>query len=159
VTDWIGVDVSNTSASAAERFWAKVQKSDSCWLWIGAKSKNGYGNFKARSYVNVPAHRWSYEMARGDIPEGLHLDHLCRTPLCVNPAHLEAVPQGINTLRGNGFSGTNARKTHCVKGHDLARAYVNRDGQRKCRECHAQTERARRAMKPTRGFASTEAVR
>lgn len=51
------------------------------------------------------------------IPDGLHLDHLCRNPMCINPSHLEPVTQKENTLRGFSVPAINARKTECKRGH------------------------------------------
>lgn len=77
-----------------ERFWAKVTKTETCWNWTGAKV-NGYGVVK-RHTVQGQAHRYSYEMAKGPIPEGLFIDHICRNPSCVNPDHLRPVTQKQN---------------------------------------------------------------
>ena len=75
-----------------QRFWAKVNKTDTCWLWT-ASTLNGYGQIKAGGRFGkiLLAHRVAYEMLVGPIPEGLQLDHLCRVTLCVNPKHLEPV--------------------------------------------------------------------
>lgn len=73
---------------------------DGCWLWTGALNSAGYGHF-AREGLGVVAHRWFYEQANGPIPAGLVLDHVCRTPRCVNPAHLEAVTNAENCRRGS----------------------------------------------------------
>lgn len=73
-----------------ERFFSKVQKTASCWLWLPPPGSNGYGRFSV-GYKAVPAHRFSYELANGPIPEGLIVCHNCPggdNPLCVNPAHL-----------------------------------------------------------------------
>jgi hypothetical protein len=76
---------------AAERFWSKVDKSGACWLWTTGRTGDGYGAFyvrrDGRDYL-VRAHRFSYELAHGPIPEGAVVRHSCDTPLCVNPAHL-----------------------------------------------------------------------
>ncbi len=73
-----------------ERFWPKVQKSDGCWLWAGAKSSKGYGLIGegGRNGRDLLAHRVSYQLQVGEIPDGLSILHSCDTPLCVNPAHL-----------------------------------------------------------------------
>jgi len=123
------------------RFWAKVNKEGpvhptlgtKCWLWAGAIS-GGYG-LAWSGLRMIGAHRLSYEECRGKIPPGLHLDHLCRVPSCVNPEHLEPVTQQENTRRG--IAGWNmAVKTHCPQGHEYAgdNLIVYR-GQRHCREC------------------------
>jgi hypothetical protein len=74
------------------------------------------------------------------------IDHLCRRPLCCNPLHLEAVTMRENLMRGNGWSGRNARKTHCPQGHPYSPENTSvRDGSRHCRTCHRERERARKA--------------
>src|SRR6266576_3456485 len=101
-----------------QRFWAKVDRrgSEECWPWQANRGR-GYGNvwIAGRMYR---AHRVAYELLIGPIPEGLTLDHLCRNRGCVNPAHLEPVTSRENTLRGEGISANNARKTHCKHGHE-----------------------------------------
>ena len=123
--------------STLDRFWAKVDKSGECWLWTGALlQKGGYGAFRLWPST-VRAHRFSYELAKGSIPEGLELDHLCRVHACVNSDHLEAVTRRENLLRGNGPSGINARKTHCPQGHEYNSENTSYSpaGWRSCREC------------------------
>lgn len=138
--------------STEDRFWAKVEKTSDCWIWKGAKHGRGYGNFFASGYVL--AHRFSYELARGPIPPGLTIDHLCRNRLCVNPDHLEAVTMRVNLLRGVGPSAVAARKTHCPRGHEYAglNIYWTKDGRRKCRTCvvglYAETRRRKRLTAP-----------
>lgn len=72
-----------------------------CWVWQGVPDgSNGYGRLRVEGR-RTPAHRYFYERANGPVPNGLVLDHLCRTPLCVNPDHLEPVTIAENTRRGN----------------------------------------------------------
>lgn len=74
-----------------ERFWPKVEKSDGCWLWVGAKDRKGYGKLQIGTLKNpkyVTASRLSYEIANGPIPPGRNVLHSCDTPPCVNPEHL-----------------------------------------------------------------------
>ena len=135
--------------TASERFWAKVQRgpNEECWLWTGASFENGYGVFWFEG-TNIRAHRFSYEEARGPIPEGLALDHLCRTRGCVNPAHLEAVSLRENILRGEGITARNARKTHCKHGHEFTPGNTIHEVRgRKCRICQNARLRERRARR------------
>src|SRR5258708_4089556 len=90
----------NQEEERAQRFWAKVQKTDGCWQWMGTGTQQGYGLFNAGSRRTIAAHRFAYLLVKGPIADGMVLDHLCRNPGCVNPAHLEAVTPQINTLRG-----------------------------------------------------------
>ncbi len=69
-----------------ERFWKRVNKTDTCWLWIGAKAR--YGFFSIRVKLTMAAHRFSWELHNGKIPKGLGVLHKCDVPLCVNPDHL-----------------------------------------------------------------------
>lgn len=119
-----------------QRFWSKVRKADGygCWEWTGTKS-GGSGRIWWEKTI-VPAYRVSYTLVKGPIPEGLHIDHLCRNPICVNPDHLEPVTQRENTLRGIGPTAINARKTHCKRGHELGgENLIPGDHGRECRKC------------------------
>lgn len=121
-----------------ERFWSKVEKTDTCWLWTGSLASGGYGSFNYK-YKHYRAHRLSYEQIRGEIPKGLVLDHLCRVRSCVNPDHLEAVTHRVNILRGIGGSAVNAKKTHCKNGHLLSGDNLRNRltvPWRECRQCH-----------------------
>lgn len=132
-----------------ERFWFYVYRGDGCWLWRGALTGSGYGLF-FNGRRSVGAHRFSYELHNGAIPDGLHLDHLCRTPACVNPAHLEPVTSQINTLRGVGPSAENAVKTHCPRGHkytpENTRTRRDYPTWRECKQCARMRETAKRKV-------------
>ena len=77
------------SEGVSDRFWAKVQKTDTCWLWAGAQNAGGYGQFSVGG-IMTSAHRVSYEIHFGPIPEGMYVLHKCRNKHCVAPHHLEA---------------------------------------------------------------------
>ena len=100
----------------AERFWPKVNKTESCWLWTAARHRSGYGSFRDGNRT-AEAHRVAYELLVGPIPHGLTLDHLCRIRHCVNPEHLEPVTNKENQARGNGIAAQRSRATACPNGH------------------------------------------
>lgn len=86
-------------------FWARVDTShrSGCWVWIGKRDRDGYGNFSfsvGGRRMWWLAHRMAYEIARGPIPAGLTIDHLCFNKPCVNPWHLEPVTNEENIRRG-----------------------------------------------------------
>lgn len=130
------------------RFWQKVEKTDTCWLWTGATCR-GYGTVWDGDRT-VKAHRASWEMANGPIPDGLQLDHLCCTRLCVRPDHLEPVTQRENIARGPWGEMWRKRmeQTHCVNGHEFTPENTRWNGVRRwCIECcniHNEEMRQRR---------------
>lgn len=124
------------TATLEERFWAKIEMepNSGCFIWMGKRKPNGYGIFNWDGKPGY-AHRFAYQLTKGPIPSGLALDHLCRLRPCANAAHLEAVSQRENLLRGDTLTAFHATKTHCKHGHTLADAYVRKRGWRTCRTC------------------------
>ena len=124
----------------AERFWSKVEFTDTCWLWRGKLDRYGYGQFTIGRRA-IGAHRWAYEFCVGPIREGLQTDHLCSVRSCVAPFHLELVTTQENTARY--YAGW----THCRNGHEIKKCgYIkNGIGRRTCRKC--SRERMRRFVK------------
>lgn len=133
-------------ATALERFASRfrVSPDNGCWLWTGARTGSGYGAFLVDGRLEG-AHRFAVVALTGAvIPQGMHVDHICRTPRCVNPEHLEVVTPRENTLRGAGPAAKNAAKTGCHRGHpyDEANTYIDeRRGRRECRICRAESAR------------------
>lgn len=114
-----------------------------CWIWQLSTTSDGYGKATVQGR-RLYAHRVSYEEHVGPIPEGLTIDHLCGVRACVNPAHLEPVPLAENIRRGQGWPGINARKTHCIRGHEFTpENTMPNQGGRRCRACKDQHNRNR----------------
>lgn len=81
--------------SPEERFWEKVDKSQPCWLWTAGCFPDGYGSFRYEGRM-TGAHRVSYELTHGPIPDGMEIDHKCHNRLCVRPDHLRMVTKKQN---------------------------------------------------------------
>ena len=101
-----------------------------CWLWTSGVTRGGYSRFVLFNRRQVYGHRYSYELFKGPIPNGLEIDHLCRVRCCVNPDHLEAVTQRENGRREA------AAQTHCKRGHQLSGVNLRIDSNR-ARQCKA----------------------
>lgn len=133
-----------------ERFWAKVQPTGFCWYWTGSLGgvTSGYGRFGVRRLRNAPfpAHRISYELLVGEIPEALVMDHhFCRNPPCVNPDHLEPVTVRENALRApvRGKPKYKWRPEMCAKGlHRMDEHHKINGRYRLCRPCRKEYMRA-----------------
>lgn len=131
---------------AVDKFRASYEVNASgCWIWKGKPSAQGYGRFSFNGTTEL-AHRVSLTLHQGRIGDGLHVDHLCRVRMCVNPEHLEAVTSAVNVLRGQNWCADQSRKTHCLNGHELTgdnlymRPATGRPG-RECRECRRMRQR------------------
>ncbi len=126
-----------------------AKSQDGCIVWTGMKNGYGYGviDWQGRRLM---VHRVIYEMARGPIPEGLQIDHLCRVRNCVNPNHMEPVAPKENVRRGI-VGGFGTCRTHCPAGHLFSggNLYMTPSGGRRCRICariHSRRHRAKKAV-------------
>lgn len=104
------------SSKTLSKFWTKVNKTSSCWLWVGCKNKQGYGQFRVRPKAYL-SHRFSWLIHNGAIPDKQYVCHSCDTPACINPDHLFLGSQTDNMqdmfLKGRHYSqrGTNNQPT------------------------------------------------
>lgn len=102
----------NPSRSKADRFWEKVQKTDKCWLWTGSLHRQGYGMIQGSSEGKIVlAHRVSWEIHYGPIPDRLSVLHHCDTPGCTRPDHLFLGTQSDN-MNDMVQKGRHAARTH-----------------------------------------------
>lgn len=140
-----------TANDLQRRFWSKVAPwgASLCWEWTAARDPHGYGRYWQDGGMRL-AHRVSYQLLIGAIPDGASLDHLCRNTSCVNPDHLEPVSHVENVRRGR--SGARMReKTECPRGHPYSGENLRigkRRGERYCRECHREWGRRERIENP-----------
>jgi hypothetical protein len=124
----------------------KPSRGTYCIMWGGSIDIKGYGRIHVGRGKYVKAHRVIYVGVHGPIPDSLVIDHLCRNPACVNPQHLEAVTSQVNILRGTGVAAVNARKTHCIHGHEFNKkntGVMTTTGERYCKRCHKQRDGGR----------------
>lgn len=132
------------------RFWSYVDRrgDGECWPWTGETKPDGYARFGVNGRL-VYVHRWAYEHFVGPIPEGYEIDHVrangCTRKDCVNYVrHLEAVTKRENRRRSDSPAAINARKTHCIRGHELTPENIwhppAQPNRRKCRACRKVRE-------------------
>jgi len=124
-----------TSVPLANRFWSKVRKTDTCWIWTGKQDKKGYGRIRVDKRMPM-VHHVSYYLKNGEwIPFGYEPDHTCKNPFCVRWAHghLEAIPRAEH-LRRTALTHRNRVKTECNYGH--SRWAFRKDGSRYCMDCN-----------------------
>lgn len=138
-----------------QRLLASIDKQPGgCWVWTGhrAGTDDAYGVISVDAR-RVYVHRAAHELWIGPIPDGYQVDHVaargCRSTLCVNPAHLEAVTPEENIERSSGVAAVNRRKTHCIHGHEFTpeNTRVNTKGHRECRAC-ARIKEAKKVGDP-----------
>ena len=124
----------------AHRLWAKVEKTETCWIWTGTVSKYGYGIITYGGRF-LRAHRVAYELEIGAVPTEMHVHHECGTKLCVNPAHLSVLsPSEHSSIHASGRSAKGRKltpATHCKRGHEFTpeNTYVRPSGKRICKAC------------------------
>lgn len=165
--------VCRTIEQRKEGFFKRVQMIPfhGCWEWDGSHNKKGYAVFWHYIKPNQRgqlAHRYSYSVHKGIVPDNMVIDHMCRNRGCVNPHHLRLVTPGINTLE-NSFaqSALNKAKTMCKRGHPYVDGsfYVgkrfygsNPSYQRMCKACIKERDKLRYARNKNRIAAQAKEV-
>lgn len=118
-----------------ERFLARLDKTEECWLWQGYLDWAGYGSWLCQG-IHMRPHRWAYEHWVGPIPKGMQIDHMCRIRHCVNPLHLRIVTPQENAIHRASYV------THCPQGHPYNEENTSWTGtRRRCRQCNRDRSR------------------
>lgn len=120
-----------------KRFWSKVIKTDTCWLWgPGPKDSHGYGQFSIGRKKVYP-HRFSFELLVAPIAPGLEIDHICRNKICVNPDHLRATTREINLTNREDYQIKSDGIRRCYQGHEIVgdNDYERPNNRHECRKC------------------------
>jgi hypothetical protein len=128
-----------------ERFFSKIEKTTSCWIWKGAiRGKNGYGCMKVDGKV-VDVHRFSYAFHNGPIPAGMLVCHSCDNRLCVNPAHLFLGTHTDNMQDCKSKGRLHFRDNAHLKRHPSTNSYKKGCRCDGCREVEARRRQNQRA--------------
>lgn len=126
-----------------KRFWSKIAKTDSCWIWTGKKDEAGYG--RIRIGLKAPmVHHVSYFLKIGEwLPFGYEPDHTCKNPSCVrwDYGHLEGILREEHLKRTN-LTHPNKVKTQCKYGHSNWKFRLN--GSRYCADCAPLRQKAQK---------------
>lgn len=123
-----------------DKYSKKINKTETCWLWLGHINKDGYGRFNGKDMPSGYVHRAMFYWANGYLPIAPNIvGHLCEVRNCLNPEHLAEQSQKENVRQYTD------RITECPKGHEYneKNTYIRKNGSRKCRECNRLNEQRR----------------
>jgi len=151
--------ISPTAWSRFEQKY-KIDLASGCWLWTACRGHRGYGLFALDGHRTIHAHRASWVLNVGEIPDGMLVCHKCDVPACVNPEHLFVGTSLDNNrdmlAKGRGIFPGRPKQTHCSKGHEFTPegTYFLQTGKRAtkgwinrlCLKCKLERDRALKAV-------------
>lgn len=133
----------NAITELPDQFWDRVNKEESCWLWMG-KIDDGYGRWHVAGKYHL-VHRLAFVVLKHKLGENTQVDHLCKVRNCLNPDHLEEVTPKENTRRGL-TKRFNTDPDKCPYGHDYAKQIKGKaEGSiyKVCNVCHNKRNKSR----------------
>lgn len=142
------------SAKTVARFWEKVDKAGECWIWVGSRHRTGYGMFGSIPGL-TRAHRFSYAVHFGPIPDGMYVCHKCDNPSCVRPDHLFLGTPKDNyedaVAKGRVPRARFWREGYCRRGHKLTPENTKQySGSQECQVCQRKNDVATRERRKKR---------
>ena len=142
----VGIDM---KMNTKEKLFKKINRTETCWLWIGCKDKDGYGITSWRGDKNCKTHRLLFSLFKGNLKKGEYVCHTCDVRNCVNPGHLykgNAITNNRDTVNRGRHVSWYKKRDHCGQGHFYTKenTYLDKkSNKRVCKICRRLVDKKR----------------